>query len=705
MPARGKDNHWDDDEVLQAIVLSDAFTNRFMPLSSYLPRALMPVANTPLIDYTLEFLAAAGVQEVYVLCGAHADKVEAYIKQSKYADEPRFTVKTYRLQRCLNVGDALREIDALGIHIRGTFVLVTGDIVSNCRLDAIEKHNARVAGDKTNSTIMTMLFKHTEPGHRLRSAEDELAVALESDTGLLLSYEQLANKDLHLSLGAFAGRPKVEFRTNLVDCHVYVCSPEVKMLFADNFDYECMSDLVKDVVERDESQICEYRVYGEVIRDEYAARVGSLQSYNAVSMDIMQRWTYPLVPDLFSSSGACATHKGRNVYVQPGVYLSRTSVLKRSVVIGSESRIGRDSGPQTTITNSVIGRGCTIGTGVTLDNAYLWDGVVVDDNCTITSSVLAHGVHVKHDVIINKGCLLSKDVVVGPDLNVPANSKFSLTSSKPDFNDFSSDEDEDVLAQASEDTITPISAVPYNTDHVGEEGKGFLWQVDEDNPEYRFNHWDPPAIDDDEQSDTGSVSSFDMEESEEEYEFGLPSDPFTAFYEEVLDVIRERVRRVAPNFSAVQVDNVALEISASRAAHDMTPKDTARAIVTSIVGSSDAFDTAKETVLYLKQTYLRLGCVLGNYIKSRDDQLAAINAIEDACTTSDYAAAGFQTILHGLYNDDVLEEESILSWYKTHDSQDELKKKLHTQVKPLIEWLENAEEESDEGESSEEDSD
>eukprot|EP00051_Salpingoeca_urceolata_P004995 m.69493 g.69493 ORF g.69493 m.69493 type:complete len:82 (-) comp13992_c0_seq1:43-288(-) len=60
---------------------------------------------------------------------------------------------------------------------------------------------------------------------------------------------------------------------------------------------------------------------------------------------------------------------------------------------------------------------------------------------------------------------------------------------------------------------------------------------------------------------------------------------------------------------------------------------------------------------------------------------------------------------HGLYNDDVLEEESILSWYKTHDSQDELKKKLHTQVKPLIEWLENAEEESDEGESSEEDSD
>lgn len=43
-------------------------------------KCLLPLANTPLIEYTLEFLAHAGVHEIYLYCGLHTAQVEQYIR-------------------------------------------------------------------------------------------------------------------------------------------------------------------------------------------------------------------------------------------------------------------------------------------------------------------------------------------------------------------------------------------------------------------------------------------------------------------------------------------------------------------------------------------------------------------------------------------------------------------------------------------------
>jgi translation initiation factor eIF-2B subunit epsilon len=43
-------------------------------------QCLLPLANTPLIEYTLEFLASAGVEEVILYCGNHTEMVEEYLR-------------------------------------------------------------------------------------------------------------------------------------------------------------------------------------------------------------------------------------------------------------------------------------------------------------------------------------------------------------------------------------------------------------------------------------------------------------------------------------------------------------------------------------------------------------------------------------------------------------------------------------------------
>lgn len=67
------------EEPLQAVIFADSFETRFRPFTLERPRCLLPLANTPLIEYTLEFLASTGVEEIYFYCGNHADVVEGYL--------------------------------------------------------------------------------------------------------------------------------------------------------------------------------------------------------------------------------------------------------------------------------------------------------------------------------------------------------------------------------------------------------------------------------------------------------------------------------------------------------------------------------------------------------------------------------------------------------------------------------------------------
>ena len=80
--AASKSKHGDEEveEPLQAVVLADSFETRFNPFTVERPRCLLSLANTPLIEYTFEFLASAGVEEVFLCCGNHTDQVEAYLQ-------------------------------------------------------------------------------------------------------------------------------------------------------------------------------------------------------------------------------------------------------------------------------------------------------------------------------------------------------------------------------------------------------------------------------------------------------------------------------------------------------------------------------------------------------------------------------------------------------------------------------------------------
>ncbi len=90
-----------------------------------------------MIEYALEFLAAGGVQQIFVVCCAHAEKVESYLNSSPWTRRgPQLQVQIIVSEQCFTAGDALRHLDTLNL-IKSDFVLISGDVISNIKLDKV----------------------------------------------------------------------------------------------------------------------------------------------------------------------------------------------------------------------------------------------------------------------------------------------------------------------------------------------------------------------------------------------------------------------------------------------------------------------------------------------------------------------------------------------------------------------------------------
>ncbi|KAL3894657.1 MAG: hypothetical protein SGCHY_005152, partial [Lobulomycetales sp.] len=67
----------EEEEAVAAVVVADSFDRRFRPLTLDRPRCLLPLANVPLLEYTLECLAVSGIRDIFIICCAHADQIKA----------------------------------------------------------------------------------------------------------------------------------------------------------------------------------------------------------------------------------------------------------------------------------------------------------------------------------------------------------------------------------------------------------------------------------------------------------------------------------------------------------------------------------------------------------------------------------------------------------------------------------------------------
>ena len=162
--------------------------------------------------------------------------LQEYIESKPWP--PSVTVQCISSSTCLSAGDALREIDAMGIVRSDPFVLINGDVVSNMQLgDAIAFHKEKKKVD--NNAVMTVALKAVQKNAAVVPILDDLVVAMDRTSNQILLFDNdVTSQDVAIPLEVMVDHPGIDLRTDLLDCHVDICSPEFLLQFSDNFDYQ-----------------------------------------------------------------------------------------------------------------------------------------------------------------------------------------------------------------------------------------------------------------------------------------------------------------------------------------------------------------------------------------------------------------------------------------------------------------------------------
>ncbi|EPS57518.1 hypothetical protein M569_17299, partial [Genlisea aurea] len=366
---------------------------------------LLPLVNARMIDYTLAWLQSAGVEEVFVFCCAHSKQVIEHLEKAKWFGKPNFSVTALESNNAISSGDALRLIYERHV-INGDFILVSGDTVSNMPLtELLKEHKERKRKD--SNAIMTMVIKRSKPSaitHQSRLGTDELFIAIDPETKQLLHYEDRAatlKGSFALGRESLNENSSISVHNDKQDCYVDICSPEVLSLFTDNFDYQHLRrHFVKGLLVDD---IMGYKIFTHEIHSSYAARIDNYRSYDTISKDIIQRWTYPFVPDIQFAASGTAKLERQGIYRASRTMISQSATIGPYTVIGNSTTIGSFSH----VSNSVIGEGCIIGSNVFIDGCYIWDKVTIEDGCKLKHAIVCDGVIMRSGAVLEAGVVLS----------------------------------------------------------------------------------------------------------------------------------------------------------------------------------------------------------------------------------------------------------------------------------------------------------
>ncbi|XP_067898859.1 translation initiation factor eIF-2B subunit epsilon [Heterodontus francisci] len=692
----GRGNEGEAEQVLplQAVLVADSFNKRFFPITKDQPRALLPLANVAMIDYSLEFLTATGVQETYIFCCWMAQKIKDHIQKSKWSHptSPN-TIHIMSSESYRSLGDVLRDVDAKSL-LRSDFILIYGDIVSNINVSkALEEHKTRRKMEK-NVSVMTMIFKESSPGHRTRCQEDDIIVAMDSKTSRVLHYQKAHRlKKFRFPMHVFhSSNDEIEIRHDLLDCHISICSPQVAELFTDNFDYQTRDDFVRGILVNEE--ILGNQMHMHVTANEYGVRVSNLLMYEAVSSDIIRRWVYPMTPEMnfVEDEKEFSVHLRHNIYRGLEVSLGQGSVMEENVVIGRGTVIGTNC----LITNSVIGRNCIIGDNVKLDQAYIWNNVCIGDGVEIYRSVVCNEVEVKPGVKLNEHCVLAFNVVVGPNMSLPEGTVVSLHLPDEDEG-----EDEDEFSDDAAVNHTPSKAKMkgYNQDEVGSQGVGYIWKVatesENEDEELVQDMWGLTL-----QPESGSESESEMSISSQEADSRSVSpqlDDTKVFQNEVLGTLQ---RGMEENISC---DHLVLEINSLKYAYNITIKDVMQ-ITTQVIleiplqqhGDKASANQYSNTLIPLLKKWAQ---VFRNYIKRAVDHQNCLVAIEEFFAEHEMLWPALVKALMTLYQLEVLGEDTILYWFSQNVYTEKGRKlRKHQGLQKFIKWLKEAEVESSEEE-------
>ena len=319
--------------LTRAVLLAGGLGTRLRPLTYVEPKPLAPVANRPLISYSLRMLRRGGVDEAILASGHMADRLREALEGEREdglvvrcVDEPE------ALDTAGGVKNALPEADA-------PFVAMNGDQIMDVDIRALlEAH-------ESNRADLTIV---------VRRVEDVSAFGLvQCDEGYRI--EAFLEK-----------RPEDPTGRNLVNSGLYVFSPSVLDAIPAGQPYSNERELFPGLVEAGA------RVFAfPMLSEAYWADVGTPAKY----LDANRRILDGALPWADAPSDP-----ERSSDIAPGARVARTAEIGPGVSVGAGAVVEEGAA----VANSILWPGAIVEAGCRLANVIVGPGCRVPARTVIT---------------------------------------------------------------------------------------------------------------------------------------------------------------------------------------------------------------------------------------------------------------------------------------------------------------------------------
>ncbi|MGH2854116.1 MAG: sugar phosphate nucleotidyltransferase [Solirubrobacteraceae bacterium] len=379
---------------MQAVILVGGEGTRLRPLTSTVPKPLVPLVDRPFIVFMLEWLRAHGIEDVIMSCGFLATSVRNVLGNGtglgirlRFVEEPDPR----------GTAGALKFAESM---LDERFLLLNGDVLTDIDLtEQIAQH------ERTGAQATLALVPVEDPSAYglVHLAEDRSVIDFVEKPGP------------DRPEGGAAGRRQAsrtslaQEYTNLISAGAYVLEREVLELVPGernvSIEREVWPRLIGD------------GLYG-FPSESYWLDIGTPERYLQGTFDIIESKVHTAVSALvgedYLALAPDARVQGRAIppaVLGPGVHVAAGAQVGSLVVLGQGVTIGAGA----TVERSVVMNGAEIGAGCTLRDCIVAAGCRVGEGTHITgSAVLGEGVTVGAHNIVTRGARIFPGVTL-PD--------------------------------------------------------------------------------------------------------------------------------------------------------------------------------------------------------------------------------------------------------------------------------------------------
>src|SRR5690349_3097590 len=343
---------------MQAVILVGGEGTRLRPLTSTVPKPVVPLVDRPFIAYMLEWLRRHGVDDVVMSCGFLATAVRNVLGDgSHYGLRLRFIEEP----EPRGTAGALKYAEDL---LDDRFLMLNGDVLTDIDL------TAQIAQHEATAAVGTLA---------LVPVDDPTAY------GLVRLHEDHAVQE-------FVEKPSADqIDTRLISAGAYV-----------------LERSVLDLIEPDRNVSIEREIWPQLVgeglygfaADAYWLDIGTPERYLQGTFYILEGHVQTAVAERLGSGylaiGDRVQSKGR--IVPP-------ALVERGCEIAAGTHVG---------SLVVLGEGVQVGQGTTIERAVVLNGAEIGADCVLRDCIVAAGVRIGEGSTVSAGAVLGEGVTVGP---------------------------------------------------------------------------------------------------------------------------------------------------------------------------------------------------------------------------------------------------------------------------------------------------